>query len=72
MSCENGGKTSRKSSGQFSEEAKSFRELRKTGSFVQNVRAGLSRLSSAARISATDDGMIQQYDGKLSGSVENV
>lgn len=72
MTCENGGKSSRKSSGQFSEEGKSFRELRKNGSFVQSVKAGLSRFSSAARIGVTDDMQVQNYDAKLSGSVENV
>jgi hypothetical protein len=78
MSCDNMGKTSRKSSGQYSDEGKSLREglgLRKNGSFVMNVRAGLSGLSrfgSAARISVGDDLVVQNYDPKLSGSVENV
>jgi hypothetical protein len=85
MSCDAMGKTSRKSSGQFSDEAKSFREglggLRKNGSFVMNnVRAGLSgltRFGSAARIATTstsahDDLVVQNYEPKLSGSVENV
>lgn len=72
MTCENGGKSSRKSSGQFSEEGKSFRELRKNGSFVQSVKAGLSRFSSAARIAVADDMQVQNYDAKLSGSIENV
>jgi hypothetical protein len=79
MSCDAVGKTSRKSSGQFSDEGKSLREgLRKNGSFVMNVRAGLSGLSrfgSAARISAsTNDDLVVQnyYEPKLAGSVENV
>jgi hypothetical protein len=78
MSCDHMGKTSRKSSGQYSDEGKSLREglgLRKTGSFVMNVKAGLSgltRFGSAARISVADDLIVQNYDPKLSGSVENV
>ena len=72
MTCENGGKSSRKGSGQSSEEGKSFRELKKNGSFVQSVKAGLSRFSSAARIAVTDDMTVQNYDPKLNGSVENV
>ena len=80
MSCDPVGKTSRKSSG-HSEEGKSLREglggLRKNGSFVTNVRAGLSglsRLGSAARISTTNDDLVVQnyYEPKLGGSVENV
>lgn len=77
MSCDTMGKTSRKSSGQYSDEGKSIREglgLGRNSSFVQNVRAGLvglSRLGSAARI--TSDDLVQNYyDSKLGGSIENV